>query len=127
MAYVFANINPKKKLTNDCVVRAIGIATGKSWDEVFWDLTLDAFDEKETCIDSNKIWGQYLERQGYRRYHISDVCPMCYTLSQFCRDNPKGIYVVGTGSHAVAVINGDWYDTWNSGSTTPLYYFVVEE
>lgn len=127
MAYIYANVNPKNKLVNDCVVRAISLATGKTWDEVFWDLTDVLFYEKETCMDSNKIWGEYLERKGYPRYHIADSCPMCYTLNQFCKDNPKGVYVVGTGTHAIAVIDGDFYDTFNSGQTTPLYYFFVEE
>ena len=127
MAYIFANTNPKRKITNDCVVRAISLATGKSWNEVFWDLTDTLFCEKETCMDSNKIWGMYLEKQGYQRYHISDSCPACYTVKQFCEDNPKGTYVLGTGTHAVAVIEGDYYDVFNSGSATPLYYFTMEE
>lgn len=127
MAYIFANTNPKRKMTNDCVVRAISLATGKSWNEVFWDLTDELYNEKETCMDANKIWGKYLEKQGCRRFVISDPYDTRYTLRQFCEDNPKGTYVVGTGTHAVAVIQGDYYDTFNSGSITPLYYFFVEE
>lgn len=127
MAYIYANPNPKHKLTNDCVVRAISLATGKTWNNVFWDLTDVLYREKETCMDANRVWGLYLENQGYPKYHIADSCPMCYTLKQFCEDNPKGVYVVGMGHHTVAVIDGDYYDIWNSGSETPLYYFIVEE
>lgn len=127
MAYVYANPNPKHKVTNDCVVRAISLATGRPWNTVFWDLTDELYKEKETCMDSNKVWGQYLEKLGCSRYHIADSCPICYTVRDFCDDNPKGSYVLCTGTHAVAVINGDYYDVFNSGSAIPLYYFLVEE
>lgn len=127
MAYIYANLNPRHKLTNDCVVRAISLATKKSWNSVFWDLTDELYKEKETCMDNNRIWGQYLEKLGYPKYHISDACPMCYTLKQFCEDNPKGVYIVGTGTHVITVIDGDYYDTFNSGSAIPLFYFTVEE
>ena len=127
MAYIYANPNPKHKLTNDCVIRAISLATRRPWNEVFWDLTLEAFDMKESCLDNNAVWGSYLERRGFSKHHISDSCPMCYTLRQFCEDNSKGVFVVGTGTHAVAVIDGDFYDIFDSSSVIPLYYFFVEE
>ena len=38
-------------------------------------------------------------------------------------DHPKGIYVVATGSHVVAVVNGDYYDSWDSGDEIVAYYF----
>jgi hypothetical protein len=31
--------------------------------------------------------------------------------------------VIGTGTHVVAVIGGDYYDTWDSGEKVVLYYF----
>jgi hypothetical protein len=48
---------------------------------------------------------------------------MCYTIKEFCKDHPIGDYLLGTGSHVVAVLDGNYYDTWDSGSEVPIYYF----
>ena len=42
---------------------------------------------------------------------------------QFSYDHPEGEYILGTGNHVVTVINGDYYDTWDSGNEIPIYYF----
>ena len=34
-------------------------------------------------------------------------------------------YLIGTGSHAVAVIDGDYYDSWDSGNEIPAYFWRV--
>jgi hypothetical protein len=39
----------------------------------------------------------------------------------------KGVYVIGTGSHAVCVIDGDWYDSWDSGGEVCSYYWKKED
>lgn len=72
---------------------------------------------------SNEVWMKYLKQKGYRRFVIPDTCPSCYTIRQFCLDYPIGDYLVATGSHVVAVIDGNYYDTWDSGSEIPIYYF----
>ena len=38
-------------------------------------------------------------------------------------DNPEGVYVVGLDSHVVAVIDGIYIDTWDSGNEIPIYYW----
>ena len=42
-------------------------------------------------------------------------------------DNPEGKYLLATGTHVVTVIDGDYYDTWDSGDEIPIYYFTKEE
>ena len=41
--YVFANPNPHKLITDDCVIRAISLATGKPWDDVYVELFVDGY------------------------------------------------------------------------------------
>jgi len=76
---------------------------------------------------SNEVWGEYLKSKGYNKYIIPNSCPKCYSVRQFCEDHPKGRYLLATGSHVIAVINGDYLDTWNSGDEVPIYYFTKEE
>lgn len=119
MGYVEVNVNPHNNNVGDCVVRAIAMAEGKSWDDIFLDLMAKGFLEKR-MIEGNEVWGSYLEEIGYRRYNIPDTCPACYRVSDFVRDNPRGTFVLGTGTHAIAVIDGNYFDTFDSGSRVPL-------
>ena len=36
---------------------------------------------------------------------------------------PDGTYILAMATHVVAVVDGDWLDTWDSGDETPLYYW----
>jgi hypothetical protein len=49
------------------------------------------------------------------------------TVREFARRYPKGTYIIGTGTHAVAVCGGDWIDAWDSGDETPTYFFRKKE
>ena len=123
--YSELNINPQKKQTGDCVIRAIGTATDTEWDDVFLDLMAKAFQMKE-MPSQNNVWGAYLHDKGFTRHIIEDTCPDCYTVNDFTLDHPKGRYILGTGSHVIAVIDGNHYDVWDSGEEIPLYYFTKE-
>lgn len=123
MAFSMFNPNPKNERVGDCVIRAISIATKKSWYDVYAELAAYGF---MLCDmpSSNAVWGQYLKDLGYKRHIVIDTCPVnCYTVRDFCKDNPDGVFILGTGSHVVAVINGDYYDTWDSGSEIPIYFW----
>lgn len=122
--WVKVNANPGKRRVGDCVVRAISVATGKPWLRVYDDLYRvgrEAFD----MPSSNTVWGFYLYRLGFKPFVLPDACPQCLTVKDFCKHFPEGAYIIGTGSHAIAVIDGDYFDTWDSGSLVPSYFFEV--
>lgn len=123
--YIKSNPNPDNLMTEDCTIRAISIATDKSWDETYIDVCIKGFVMKR-MPSTNSVWAEYLKDQGFSRHIIPDTCPHCYTVRDFCGEYFKGTYVLGTGSHAVAVIDGDYYDAWDSGDEVPLYYFTKE-
>ena len=64
---------------------------------------------------------------GFKRFIIPDTCPDCYTIKSFCSDHPKGEFIAATGSHVVAVVDGDYYDTGDSGNEVPVYYWKKEK
>lgn len=120
--FIYCNPNPCKTLVGDCVIRAISIAEQQSWEETYVELCGKGY---KMCDmpSSNEVWGEYLNSKGYKCY----VIPFpIYSVRQFCNDYKSGRYVVGTGSHAIAVINGDIYDTWDSSDETPAYYWRKE-
>lgn len=116
--YIHANPNPRGIYVGDCVVRAIAIATDTSWDHTYIMLFLEGFIIKNFG-DANEVWGSYLKRIGFKQILLPDNCPNCYTIREFCHDYPYGIYILATGSHLVAVIDGDYYDAWDSGDEVP--------
>lgn len=122
MGFITINPNPKRKSVGDCVIRAICVATDKEWDEVFLELMLKGFDMKDIPT-ANNVWGSYLHDIGFKKEIIEDTCPDCYRVKDFIIDHPQGTFVIGTGSHAVAVKDGRYYDTWDSGDEIPIYYF----
>jgi len=71
---------------------------------------------------ANVVWISFLQDMGFRKHIIPNNCPSCYTIQDFCNDHPKGLYVVGTGTHVVAVLNGRYYDSWDSGDEIPVFY-----
>lgn len=126
MAYIFYNPNPANKLIGDCVIRALSKATSEDWETTYLKIMLKGFELKD-MPSANYVWGSYLRDIGYDRYTIPNTCPDCYTIKDFCLDNPEGSFIVATGSHVVAILNGDYYDSWDSGNEVPTYYFKRRE
>ena len=126
MAYVFYNPNPSKKLVGDCVIRAISKLTDQDWKDVHVELCLQSY-EMNDIPSSNAVWGAFLYKRGYRQHVIPDTCPECMTVERFCREHPKGKYLLATGTHVIAVENGDYFDTWQSGDETPIFYWTKGE
>lgn len=125
MGYIFSNPNPEKNLVGDCVIRAISIVMGREWEDVYIDVVLQGFMMKD-MPSSNYVWGSYLHRMGYRRTVIPNTCPDCYTVKDFCEDNPQGTFILATGTHVIAVKDGNYFDTWDSGNEIPIYYWKKE-
>jgi hypothetical protein len=120
--YVHCNPNPLGKATGDCVVRAIAIATNRSWREAYRAVCRQG--EIDCDMPSNNsVWGNMLRSEGFREFLLPEACPRCVTVRAFSEMYPEGVYVIGTGSHAVAVIDGDWYDAWDSGDEVPSYFW----
>lgn len=120
--YIYANPNPGNKTVGDCVIRALSLLLDLSWDQVYDELT-DLGHEMYDMPSSNQVWSEYLYTKGYSRSIIPDTCPFCYRVCDFCDDHLSGRYLLAIGTHVVTVIDGDYYDTWDSGQEIPIYYF----
>lgn len=117
--FVQFNPNPNGIYADDCLVRSIALVLDKSWDNVYFDICLQGYLMKN-MPSVNKVWGNYLRSIGFVEYPFFNVCPDCYTVRDFCYDHPFGTFILATGSHVIAVIDGDYYDAWDSGDEMPL-------
>ena len=129
MAFVRYNANPVGNIAGDCVIRAISKATDVSWEEVYAKIALQGFLMSD-MPSANRVWMTYLKNAGFRKYIIPDTCPDCYTVRDFCMDNPDGTFVLWVdgqqNGHVVCVIDGNYYDTWDSGNEFPVFFWRKE-
>ena len=123
MAYQYFQNNPSGKILGDCVVRAISLATDESWQKTYIGLALQGFLMSD-LPNSDSVWGAYLKNNGFVRHSIPNTCPDCYTIEDFALEHPEGVYVLGTGTHAVCLINGTIMDAWDSSTETPIFYYT---
>ena len=125
MAYIYFNNNPKGRSDTDCVVRAISRVLNADWESIYINLCSVGLSE---CAwgNTNHVWGKYLRGLNFRRKAIPNMCPECYTIRDFCKDHPDGTYILATGTHVVAIIDGDYWDAFDSGNEVPQYYYEME-
>ena len=124
--FKYYNPHPSQRRIGDCVIRAISKVLDWEWNDTYTALCLQGYVMSD-LPSSNQIWGAFLRKQGFIRQVIPNECPDCYTVEDICKDHPTGIYVLGTGSHAVAVVDGFYYDAWESGREQPIYYYEKGE
>ena len=119
--WIYANPNPKNKHVNDCVIRAVSIALNQSWYQTSDEIYSIA---REDCdvTPSDVVWGRYLYLKGFEPFVL---CPKCLSIREFADMFAAGVYIIGTGDHAVCVIDGNYYDTWDSGDQIATYFWVI--
>lgn len=123
--WVKYNPNPRgNSRAGDCVIRGITKLTGKPWEDIYTELSIYGYSFGDWG-NSNAVFDAYLRDQGYKRSVIPNTCPNCYTVNQFCEDNPHGRFLVCTGRHVVGIENGDYFDSWDSGGEMPIYYYHI--
>ena len=124
--YIKYNPNPEGNRVGDCVIRALSKLLEQDWNTTYIELCLQGYLLKD-MPSSNNVWADYLKSKGYTYTVIPNLCPECYSIKEFCEDNKHGRFLIGTGTHAVAVVDGNYYDSWDSGDEVPMYVFLKEE
>lgn len=120
--FIYYNANPAGKLVGDCVIRALSVVFNDTWRHIYADLTMMGYFSYD-MPNANAVMAEYLLLNGFYQRDIPGTCPSCYSIADFAYEHPYGTYVLATGSHVVAVVNGHYFDTANSGNEIPIYYF----
>lgn len=121
-SWIRFNPNPVGNRVEDCAQRAIAAALDVDWDTAS-DLIYEMAKGMGTTTHDDAAWGAVLRRAGFVRAVIPNRCPDCYTVADFCRDHPRGVYVLKLSGHVATVIDGHVYDTWDSSGEIPTYYW----
>lgn len=124
MGYIYYNPNPDDKFVGDCVIRAVSKVTSQNWEETYLWLVVYGFIMHD-MPSADIVWGEYLYRRGFRKHVIPDTCPFCYTVRDFARDHKLGTYLLKTSGHVISVVDGDYFDTSDSGNEVPIYFWAL--
>ena len=119
------NPNPGHKEVSDSAVRAIAIALNRRWLDIYDDLCRLGREEFN-MPSADSVWSRYLYETGFRPFQAGDSTRKSMTVTEFCLTYPEGIFVIGTGSHVLAVINGEYYDSWDSGNEVLSFFWKKE-
>lgn len=124
--YRFYNPNPIGVKVGDCAIRAVSKALDVDW-ETAYAMTATSGYLMGDMPSSNSVWGAVLRKNGFNRSIIPNNCPDCYTAKDFCKDHPKGVFVLGFGNHVATVVDGDIYDSWDSSNEVPQYFWYRKD
>ena len=124
--YVYKNPNPVARRVTDCAVRAVALALGKDWETTYLMIALRGMTMGD-MMDINDVWGSVLRSSGFYKESLDATCPECYTVAEFCRDHPRGVFVLLTHKHVVTAIDGDWMDIFDSGDEVVESYWYRKE
>lgn len=110
MRYQYYNANPLQRQINDCTVRAISMATGKSWNSVYDELSEYA-KQKAFMPDEVECIDIYLEENFEKLCGCRDRYKI--TVEEFVQEHPIGIYLITMNGHITCCRNGCVYDTFD--------------
>lgn len=96
----------KKKVADDCVIRAISIATAQCYKDVYYELMNEAM-RVGLYPSEPTVWNNYLKRLGWEEVKLGKSAVALQNTSL-----PKTALAV-TNTHISAVINNTLYDTWD--------------
>lgn len=124
--YIKYNPNPTGRSVGDCAVRAVAKALNIDWETAYVMISVNGYAMGD-MPSSDSVWGAVLRENGFYRQSIPNTCPDCYTVKDFCDDNPYGVYVLAFGGHVATVVDGDLYDSWDSSNEVPIYVWYRKE
>lgn len=113
--FIYCNVHPQQKLVGDCVKRAITKATGMDYNEVKRQLNrykkvsgAESFNDKKNCYAyvENVLGGikiSFPAVKGEPRMNGK----------RFCKEFPKGSYILSMAGHWTCCVDGVIYDTWD--------------
>ena len=124
--YYQPNKKDLKDKTGDCQIRALCKTLGLTWVEAF-DLTIPLCRELQTytIFDSNhEKTVEAMKELGFSYTGISNKKGTRRpTIDSFAKDHPAGTYICKVAHHVVAVVDGNYYDTWDSGYKSMYGYY----
>ena len=129
--FTYHNINPKNRITGDCVIRALTGAFQAVGMPVDYEFTLRQLVEVslETgySVCSKECVERYLKPNFDKQKQPRKTDNTKYTGKEFCEKFSTGVYICFIGGHHVTVIiNGKIHDIWDCSNKTIGNYWKIK-
>lgn len=122
--FKYVNLNPLNRHVDDCVIRAISMATNSDYEYVYMKLSQLALDYGTMVDDVNFV-------EGFLDSRYNKLCfnknSLKIDLNDFCDMYSEGVYIVTMQGHITCVKDGDFYDIWDCGNKKIWCAWKVEE
>lgn len=117
--YKYYNNNARGLFENDCTVRSISVATGKSWDEVYEHLS-DIAQFEGTMMDDKDFIIRYLNTK------YKEVPYLAETVGEVAEDYPDNILLITMNGHITCSRYGVIYDSFDPRDRIVENAWIVE-
>jgi len=108
------NPNPEGKITGDCTIRAYCAAEHMEWGDAY-DLACATGKEMSLMPNENKVVKRILTEKLDYDYCKQDKEKKDQTVKEFAIEHDKGTFLLSVARHLVTVIDGEYWDSWDSG------------
>ena len=120
--FYYINLNPLKKHTGDCVVRALAFFLGIPWKEAFFDLIMFCADKGLVNFNYISTYTAYMKDKGYVRqkppYKGISIGEFCEKIA-----DDGYVYIIQTKRHMTIICDRDVFDTWDCRDRDVIYYW----
>lgn len=125
--YYQPNDKDLKDRFGDCQIRALSKALDCTWLEAF-DKAIAVCREEQVGLIFDcpiPIRTRMLDKLGFDYVGITNKKGSRRpTVREFARTHPSGTYICSVSHHEVAVVDGQYWDTWDCGNKSMYGYFV---
>lgn len=117
--YVYFQPNEKdiSDRYGDCTIRSLCKVLNLTWLETF-DLLLPFMRESQCMIfgATLDLYKKWFSQLGFEYHGISNKKgSKRINIKEFSKTHPQGSYIARVANHFVAVVDGKYYDTFDSG------------
>lgn len=129
MSYKYFQPNEKdlKDKYGDCTIRALCKVLNCTWHETFQKVL--PYMVEQQCLLSGMTLNMYKELYGSLGFEYRGISnkkgSKRPTVAQFAKEHKQGAYICSVAHHHVAVVNGNYYDTWDCGECCLYGYFEL--
>ncbi len=127
MEYVNFNMNPKKKKTADCVLRAVAFGLGQEYVETYREMVESSI-KTGYFMSDKKGYQAYLKSKGYEMEKMPRKDNnKRYTVAEFCDILAKNgeTYIISVANHLTVIKDKKLYDIWNCGRKSVGNYWII--
>lgn len=129
----------RPRQSRDCTVRSLAVCLQLTYDAAY-DMLANAGRKGHHAFDLEACARKTLFRDGFgdtiffklqkmgfqKGNRCGHPATRRYRLEDFCEDNPKDRFIVGTAGHVMAVVDGDAYDDlpYHFNENRPVYSWL---